>query len=149
MALVDAIQAISAVPQPAAPQTALGGANFASGSDSNTVGTGVLMFRVPVADGADGDIDTLITTAAIRVVDAWRVKTGGASGGVNTAQVQTVAGVAVTSLMGGNVADQVLNRPTTIDDATHNFAAGATIRIRRVRAAGNSECVVFIMAVRT
>jgi hypothetical protein len=139
-----------AVPETFAPQGVLGGANFASSTDNNVIGTPIILFRIPVAAGVSGDVDTQITTAAVRVIDAWLVKTVAAGGGAGSMQVQTAAAVAVTSTMSIDVADQTLVRPTTIDDASHNFAAGATIRIRRTRAASNAEdCVVYVMAVRT
>lgn len=133
-----------------APQNALGAANMASGANSNQVGTPALIYRVPVADAASGNVDTLVVTHAIRIIDAWAVKAGAAAGGfANTVAVQTGAGVAVTSTMGGDVADGIVVRPTTIDDATHQFAAGATVRIARVRAGGNAQFIVYILAVRT
>ena len=132
---------------------AIGCANASSGANSNSIGTPVVIYRVPVAAGATADVDTLTTTHAVRVVDAWLVKTVGAGVAVaSTIQVQTAAAAAVTDAISiNNLADTRLARAAQINDANHEFAAAAVIRIRRVRGGGGGgeDCIVYIMAVRT
>jgi len=137
-------------PAAQAPQNALGAANFASGSNSNVVGTPAVIYRINVPDGGgNGDV-SVVVAQGIRVIDAWVVKTVGAGDAGNSWTLRTAAGgggTAVTSAM-NVITDTRITRTTTIDDAVHEFAPGSTMFLRRVRVAG-ADCIVYILAVRT
>ena len=119
-------------------------------NDQLTAGIPVI-YKFVCPDGATGDVDFVLAAGMgpITIIDAWALKTGGAGGGVNTVQVQTGAAAAVTSAMDLNLGDAFIGRTTTIDDATRRFAAGDTLRLHRVRAAGHAGADVFILAMRT
>ena len=114
--------------------------------DKLAVGTIGMLIRVVVPDAATGDVDTVTTLGAFRVIDAWLIKTGADAGVGDTIQVQTAAGLNVTNTMplptlNGKVPCE------TILTANYAFASGATIRVRRVKAsAANAACEVYILA---
>lgn len=106
-------------------------------ADANTVGAPSYIHRVDVAAGATGNVDTVLAHKS-RVIDAWLVKRTGAGGGAGTIQIFNGAS-AITDAMSINVADQVIVRATTLDDAAYEIAAAGTLRITRTRTASTNE----------
>jgi len=120
-------------------------------ADGNLIGGIQLLHIIPVANGATGNIDYVLTHTE-RIVNAWLVKTNASSGAfASSVALQTGAGVAITDAMALNaVADTTIVRATTIDDATHRIAAGGTLRVRRVQAdpAADVTCILYVQAAR-
>jgi len=101
---------------------------------------------VDVPDAATGNIDIVIDKA-MRVVDVKVVKTGGAGGASDTIQVLESTN-AISDALDINVADQVIVRASTIDDANWDIAAAGTLRITRTKvSAANVACKVFVEGV--
>lgn len=100
-------------------------------------------FEFSVADGATADLDFVIANK-FEIREVLIEKRGGAGGAVNTIQVQTGGGVAITDAISINIADNTLARSATVDDANSTIAAGGTLRIRRVKAGGNAQCSVLV-----
>lgn len=107
-----------------------------------------MIFALTVPDAATGDLDWTLPGYAIRVIDAWAIKTAANGAAVNTVQLQTTT-TPVTDAMSININDTLIVRAATLDDAQHEFAADATIRVERVKAGGNAAALVYVMAVRT
>lgn len=107
----------------------------------------VLPLTIPA--GISADLDFTGLPFAIRVIDAWLVKTTAAGGGVGTVQLQTAGGVAISDAMSINVADEAITRAGSISDATHNIAAAGTLRVRRTRTASADEsCILYVKCLR-
>lgn len=109
-------------------------------------GSFVLPLTVP--DGVTADIDFPgLAGFKFRITDVEVVKAAGAGGVGDTIQVQTATGTAITNAMSVNVADTTIVKATTIDDANHEIAAGAGIRIRRVNGAAGGNVLDAIVYV--
>jgi hypothetical protein len=103
-------------------------------------------FALTVADG-NGALDwTGIAGVAFRVVRAWFVKTGAPTGAVAASiQLRNAAGVAITDAMSINgLADTGIVRTASINDATHEVAAGVGLQVNRVQAAGNVAGILYV-----
>lgn len=103
-------------------------------------------FLVAVPDAASGDVDVAVPFAA-RVIDVRAVKTGGAGAASNTITVKN-ATTAITDAFDMNVADKVVVRAATLDDASWELAAGGTLRVSWAKSGGNSAASVEIRCVR-
>lgn len=105
-------------------------------------GVAPIIFVFSVGNAA-GDVDKIMPYK-IRVIDAWAVKTatGGAS---DTVQVKNGA-TAITDALDLNVADKVVVRAGTIDDASRDVAAGGTLRVTSVDGS-NPSSEVFVAAI--
>lgn len=103
-------------------------------------------YLVAIADAASGDVD-LAVPVAIRVTDVKATKTAGAGAASNTITVKN-ATTAITDAMDMNVADKVIVRAATLDDAAWSLAAGGTLRVSWAKSGGNSAASVEIRAVR-
>lgn len=116
-------------------------------ADANVIGGIPVMHRVAVADGATGDVDVTLTHKTL-VTDVWLVKTAGAGGASDTITVKN-GSTAITDAMSINVADKVVVRAGTIDDAAHEIAAAGTLRVTRTKASANNvACVVYVLGLR-
>lgn len=125
----------------------LNGTQVAVVADSNVIGGIPVEHIVPVPAGVDGDVDVVLTHKT-RVTDVHLVKTTGAGGGAGDITVKNSAD-AITDAMSINIADKVIARATTIDDAYHEIAAGGTLRVSRNRTASTNEaCIVYVRGVR-
>lgn len=128
----------------------LEGTAVANVADVNVIGGIPVLFRIDVADQASGNVDVTVTHT-IRVVDAWLVKTANASSAdANTLTVQSTA-AAITNAMSLNaVADQVIVRAGSINDANHRIAGGGILRCAVVRAVAGGQvgCTVYVLAFR-
>lgn len=123
------------------------GNDVAKFSDGDTVSGIPVVYSITVPDGATGNVDTVIADK-IRVTDVVVVKTGGAGGASDTLAVSNGA-AAITDAISLNVADTVIVRPATIDDAQHAVAAGGTLRVTRTKAsAANVACIVYVHAIK-
>lgn len=125
----------------------LTGAKAAVVADNAVVGGVEVCFVVAVPDGATADVDVTLThKTEITWIEV--TKTGGAGGASDTLQVKNVAN-AITDVMSINVADKIIVRPSTIDDAFTVIAAGTVLRFSRTKAsAANVSCRVVVRGVR-
>jgi hypothetical protein len=108
--------------------------------------TGLYVRRIQIPDGATGNTDVVVGPSE-EITDVVVRKLGGAGGAGDTIQVQTGAGVAITdamSLNGKNAGDLV--RPASVSAASSVIPAAGTIRIHRVKAAGDVSCDVQIFS---
>lgn len=107
-------------------------------------GTGIPCVLVfPIAAGATADFDYVMPFPG-RLIDAWLQKTTGAGGGAGTITVKKGA-TAITDAMSINIADNLLARALSIDDAQHEITRGGTLRITRTRSASTNEaCNVYL-----
>jgi hypothetical protein len=101
---------------------------------------------IDVPDAASGDVDTVLTHKT-RVTDVRVVKTAGAGAASNTIIVKNGA-TAITDTLDMNVADKVVVRAGTIDDASWEIAAAGTLRVSRAKSGGNAACKVIVTGVR-
>lgn len=113
---------------------------------NGTAGSIPLMFRTSIPDAATGDV-SIVTEFAVRVIDFWIVKQGGAGAAGNTIQLKS-AGNAITDALDANVADKAVVRAATIDDAQHELAAGGELRVTRTKAGGNAQCIAYTLCVK-
>lgn len=126
----------------------LTGTVAANVADDNLIGGIPVVHKFLVPDAATGDVDFVLTHKE-QIFDVLVQKTGGAGGAANSVQVQTGAGAAISDVIVTNIADTTLARALTIDDASATIAAGGTLRLHRIKAGGNAECVVFVTALRS
>lgn len=125
----------------------LDGAVVANVADSNTTGGIPVIYRIPIPDGATGNVD-VVMDHKIRVIDAHVVKTTAAGGVGDTITVNNGA-IAITDAMSINVADKVVVKAGTIDDAQHEIAAAGTLRVVRTKASAlDVSCIVYVSALR-
>ena len=121
------------------------GTNIATfGANVGLAGKAPVIRAIVVPDGATGNVDTVLTYG-FRVVDVWVVKTTGAGGASDTITVLST-GDAITDAIDINIADKVMARAGTIDDAKHEIAAGGTLRVTRTKSSGaNVACIVYVL----
>lgn len=84
---------------------------------------------VHVNSGTAGDVDVILSRK-YRVIDAWCVNQG-AGGAADTIQIKNGAN-AISDAMDVNVADQIVTRVSTLDNAQWEIAAGGTLRVTNV-----------------
>jgi hypothetical protein len=97
---------------------------------------------IPVPDAATGDVDVVVERA-FEVTEVVVQKRGGAGAASNTITVKKGA-TAISDALDMNVADKVLVRASTIDDAQSTLAAGDTLRGSRAKSGGNAQCLVTV-----
>ena len=135
------------VPVGAIEDSGLTGQKAAVLADAAVIGGIPVLHRIDVAAGATGNVDVTLTYKT-RVTDVHLVKRSAAGGGAGTIQVFNGAN-AITNAMSIDVADQIIVRPTTLDDAYWEIAAAGTLRVTRTRTASTDEtCTVFVRGVR-
>lgn len=107
-------------------------------------GSGVPWILVfPIAVGATADFDYVMPFKG-RLIDAWLIKTTGAGGGAGSVTVKKGAS-AITDAMSINIADNLIARALSIDDAFHEITRGGTLRLTRTRGASTNEaCNVYL-----
>jgi hypothetical protein len=127
-------------------ENSLSGTVVGNAADDDTDGAIPILYIFTVPDAATGDVDRTIDDA-IRVVDCWAVKTGGAGGAANTVQLFNGAN-AISDAMSININDKAVARAASIDDAYHEVAASGTLKVTRTKAGGNAACIVYVSAVR-
>lgn len=117
------------------------GANVATVANVNTTGGIPVLYRI-TATALTGDVDVTVAEK-IRVLDVWCVAT--AAGGASDTITVKNGSTAITDAMDLNVADKVLVRAGTIDDAQHEIAAAGTLKVTGASAA---TCEVYVLAIR-
>jgi hypothetical protein len=116
-------------------------------ADNAVVGGVEVTTIVAVPDGATGDVDVVLTNKT-EITSIEVIKTAGAGGASDTITVKNGA-TAITNAMDLNVADKVIVRPSTIDDAATVIAAAGTLRVTRTKvSAANVACRVIVRGVR-
>ena len=121
---------------------AMDGASAANVANINVVGGIPLVYRV-TATALTGNVDVTVTHK-IRVIDVYCVAVGGAGGAADTITVGNGAS-AITDAIDMNVADVVIVRAATLNDANWDIAAAGTLRVAGASAV---TCEVVITAIR-
>jgi hypothetical protein len=93
------------------------------------------------------DSDTILPVG-MKILHVEVIKQGGAGGASDTVQIKSTAD-AITDAMSINVADKVIVRPSTIDDAYATIPAAGILRITKTKASGaNVACRVIVTGIR-
>lgn len=125
----------------------LDGRRVANVANANVIGGVPVTHTVDVADGATGDVDVVLTHKT-QVTDVKVIKMVAAGGASDTVTVKNGA-TAITNAMDINVADKILVRAGSIDDASNQIAAAGTLRITRTKvSAANVACRVEVTGIR-
>ena len=97
----------------------------------------------------DTDVSYTGLPFAVRVVDYYAVKTDAGGNAGNSVRLNTAAGGAtpVGSACVLN-ADNSITRSTSMDDSRHEFAAGASLVLRFVKAGGVNNGIVYVKYIR-
>ena len=109
-------------------------------------GNGALPYLIEVTvtdEGSNTDHDVILTRKA-RVTDAWVLKTGGAGTGANRITIKETAN-AITDAMDHSIADDLIVRAASIDDANNEILAGGTLRVTLTTGTGDDSCKVYIL----
>lgn len=104
-----------------------------------TVPAGTMVFKIAAA-ALTGSIDIPVHRA-LMVLDVWAVAVGGAGASGDTVLVANGT-TAITDALAMEVADKVVVRAGTIDDAQSLIAAGGTLRVTGASAV---VCDVFVL----
>ena len=117
-------------------------------SDYAVPETDAIILGAPFLICASGNSATQVIFNAespkLRVLDVWAKAVGGAGGASDTALVDDGT-TAITDAIDMNVADNVIVRAATIDDAKEDIAENGTLRVIRASAA---VCDVYILCCR-
>jgi hypothetical protein len=125
----------------------LTGLRVANVADANVIGGVPVVHIVDIPDGVTADVDVTLTHKT-EVLDVLVIKKAGAGGASDTITVKNGA-TAITDAMDINVADKIVVRPATIDDAATVIAAAGTLRVTRTKASANNvACRVVVTGVR-
>ena len=122
------------------------GANMATLADEGVNGGGALLFRITTAGTAGGETIDVVSTHKIRVIGFWTVNAA-AGGAADTIQLFNGA-TAITDALDTNDVDTTISRASTISDASHEIAAGGTLRITEANGAQNQVVDCYVLAVR-
>lgn len=125
----------------------LTGKSVANTANANVIGGIPVVHRIDVADGATGDVEVTLTHKTL-ITDVMVIKTAGAGDTGDTITLKNVA-TAITDAMSIAVADKIVVRPTTIDDAQTTITAGTNLVVTRTKAsAANAACLVIVHGLR-
>ena len=114
-------------------------------AESNVIGGLPLTFMIPIAAGALGNTD-VVMTHKVRVLDAYLILKGA---GVATTTLQVFNGAnAITDVMAASGSDTDLVRAANIDDANYEIAAAGTLRVTSATGATQPAALVVMTAVR-
>lgn len=105
------------------------------------------LFILDIPAGVTGDVDFTLAPFAFRVIDVFAQKVVTSADAGDTGALQTGAGVAISSTLALNIAEDVLARTTTIIYAAASIAAAGTLRWRRTQST-NAACKVYVTIVR-
>lgn len=115
-------------------------------ADADLVSGTPQAYTIDVPDGVTADIDKVLPKK-FRVTDVRVIKKAGAGGASDTITVKNAANP-ITDAIDINVADKVVKRAGTIDDAYYDIAAGGTLRVTRTKSsAANVACQVVVEGV--
>jgi hypothetical protein len=104
-------------------------------ADANVIGAIPVIHRVAVASGANGNVDVALTHKS-RVIKAWFVMKGAGTAGC-TLQIQNVTTAISEAFDCSASPDKGVNYFATIDDAQHEIAAGANLRVVKASSGGD------------
>jgi len=126
-------------------QSGLTAANIKDADETGVANVPILHVYT-FGDAVTNSVDH-VSEHKVRVIDVVVVKTAGAGAGGNTIQVKNGAS-AISNALDMNVADQLVVRAGTLDDATYVLAVGDALRVTNTKAGGNSACVVYVYCIR-
>lgn len=121
----------------------LDAAAMASRANLNVIGRQTEIFRAAVGGVVNVDV---VMPYAIRVLDVWCVKTGGAGAGGDSVRVWNGV-AAISEALDTNDADTTISRAAVINRVNRDIAAGGTLRFAGLGAATNAA-IVYVLAVR-
>lgn len=128
-ATADAKFAAGAIGEDLLTAAELTGRAAAVVASANVIGGLLVVHRIVVPSGADGDVDVVLTHKT-RVIDYIAVLAGaGTAGSVLTVKSTATAIGAAHDVSAGN--DKAVYRATTIDDAVQEIAAAGTLRVSK------------------
>ena len=114
-------------------------------AESNVIGGLPLTFMIPIAAGALGNTD-VVMTHKVRILDAHIILRGA---GISTTTLQIFNGTdAITDTMAASGSDTDIVRAATIDDAHYEIAAAGTLRVTSATGATQPAALVVVTAVR-
>jgi len=114
-------------------------------AEANVIGGLLVVFMIPIAAGALGDTN-VVMTHKVRVLEAHLILRGA---GVATTTLQVKNGAnAITDAMAASGADQAIVRAASIDDANYEIAAGGTLRVTSATGASQPAALVVMTAIR-
>lgn len=122
------------------------GSQVGTVSDTQTVGGVPVEYFFVFADAATADQDRILDHK-FEVTDVVVQKRAGAGAAGNLVTVKNAA-TAISNDIDTNVADKVLARAGTIDDAQSTILAGGTLRVTNTKAGGNSASLVKVVGTR-
>ncbi len=121
------------------------GASVGNVADGNLIGGIPVIHVITVGDVATGDTDEVLADKT-EIIGTWCQKTNGA-GAANTMQLQTGGGVAISDAMACAV-DNAITYAASLDDENTVIAAGGTLRVHHVKAAGTGNGRVFVLGIK-
>jgi len=123
------------------------GARVANVVEAQVLGGVPVVHVINIPDAVTGNVDVVLTDKT-RILDVIVLKTAGAGGSGDLITVKNGA-TAITNDIDINIADKVVSRAGTIDDAQYEIAAAGTLRITRTKAsANNTACKVIVIGMR-
>jgi len=114
-------------------------------AESNVIGGMPVIFMIPIAAGALGNTD-VVMTHKVRVLDSYLVLKG-AGVATTTLQVFNTA-AAITDAMAASGSDKALVRAAEIDDAAYEIDAAGILRVTSATGATQPDALVVVTAVR-
>lgn len=114
-------------------------------AESNVIGGLPLTFMIPIAAGALGNTD-VVMTHKVRILDAYLILRGA---GIATTTLQIFNGAnAITDAMAASGSDTDIVRAATIDDAHYEIDAAGTLRVTSATGATQPDALIVVTAVR-
>ena len=122
----------------------LDGDNVAVVPNASSVGDIPVIHRIDVADVA-GDTDVVLTYKT-RIIDVVVIKTVTMGGFGDTITVKNGT-TPITNDISLSLNDQWIGRVSSIDDASHEIAAGGTLRLTTVKGTTSVSCIVYVYGI--
>ena len=114
-------------------------------AESDIIGGLPLVFMIPIAAGALGNTDVVVTHK-VRILGAYLILRGA---GVATTTLQIFNGTdAITDAMAASGSDTDIVRAATLNDAHYEIDAAGTLRVTSATGATQPDALVVITAVR-
>ena len=130
------------------PAGSMVGTLVANVANANVIGGIPVIHRINITGGAAGDTDVVLTHKT-RIIDVWAVHT---SAGETDDTIQLFNGAtAISDAMSWAGADKTVVRAASIDDASHEVAAGGTLKVTTTDDdAGNDvgSGIVYVLGIR-
>lgn len=116
-------------------------------ADANVIGAVPVVHRIAVASGANGNVDVALTHKT-RILDGWYVMKGAGTAGC-TLQLKNVTTAITEASDCSAKSDKDKTSWTSIDDAQHEIAAGANLRVSKASTGGDFPgAEVYVLGVR-